>query len=661
MQKQPAHISSFRPTPLLTIAAIAMLFAGCRGCDDGPIDQVNPDFVANPVALSFETCPSVDENGQPVADVFPVRQTFTLENVGRGGAPITFNITGAAAERFKLVEPPESLGALSSVDVTVEFTPVAQGDALATLEIDDGVEDTEIVRVTLVGTGTNLPAQPTMRVSYETAPGTNEFNECVEGVLCQVYFPDTFYGQDSQLKVKIRNLGCPALKVNSLDVERQNLGGGTNIAYFLDDPAVPPSAGNPTLLTIADGTQEMEAVLRFSPDDDGSGDGQRYAIFNIQTNSTQVFQQGDEPGLLKLSLLGLAAAPSVYASPSFCDFTEANDTCGGTKVTTSGNDKMAIFQITNGGNSPIVIESIRFAQPSSGRFTFGMQNPEGQTLQAGQSAPLQVNYTDANTYVIDHIDVVAKTQTGQEAGSARIRVSGGIQPALSTTPASELNFSGVTGNPAVMPLQICNGAGAGTLVLQSVQIIQGNQFFKLNSAPMAGTEVAGGACVNAEVQLTRPVSGGLQAGTLEIKSNDLNYAAGYRVTLLSDVPLDQLPVAVIEGPAGQSNAFSVSLSTLNPKRMTIVGSNSYDPPGTTTPVSEYEWYIGKKPNNAVATITEISSPMGPDIQGMRGNYPDVNINFDPMITGEYRIFLIVYDSAGQKSANTAELRILVNP
>lgn len=666
MQKQHAPNPFFRPTLPLSVAALVLAFSACN-CPGGGTDRVDPDLIAHPVALSFETCPTLDENRQPVADVFPVQQTFKLDNLANAGAPITFNITGAGAERFKLVDPPESIGSFGSVDVTVEFTPVAQGDALATLEIDDGVEDTEVVRVTLVGTGTNLPAQPTMKFSFETAVGTNEFQECVEGLLCQVVFPDTYFGENASLKMKIRNVGCPALKVNSLTIEPSTFGGGTSIAYSLDQPTVPPTVGNPTLLTIADGTQELDAAVRFLPDNDGSGDGQRYAIFTIQTNSTQVFDQGEAPGTMRVLLAGRGSEPAVYATPSFCDFTDDADLCGGNKVPTTGNDRMAVFQVINGGDSEVVIDTIRFAEPFSGRFSFGEQNPQGMTLQAGQSAPLQVHYNDASTYVIDHIEITAMRPGGTpgDAGFARIRISGGVQPALTTAPRIELSFSDVPDRVAVKPLDICNEAGAGDLVLQSVQIVQGafngTTGFRLNSAPAANAVLRGGECVTTEVQLTRPVSGGLQAGTLEIRSNDLAYAAGYRVTLLSELPLDQLPVAHIEGPGGETTAFSVSLASLNPKRMTLIGSKSYDPPGN-GPVAEYRWYIARQPNGpgAAATLTDLETPAGPDIQGMKSaDYAEVNLNFAPDRVGEYRIVLTVFDSAGQKSASDGEIRILV--
>jgi hypothetical protein len=649
----------FRFTFTLPLLALGMAFAACN-CDPGPIQSVRPEFIANPVALSFETCPTQDENGQPVADVYPDRKTFTLENLGRGAGTLQLTLTGAAKDRFRIIDPPETLGALESTELTVEFTPTAQGDATATLEIDDGDPETELFRVTLVGTGTNLPAQPTLKVSYEIAPGSNEFEECQEGLQCQMYFPDTFYGEASALRVKIRNLGCPALKVQGLDVKRLDIGGGTNVAYFLEQPATPPSPVNPTLLTITDGTQETEAVIRFEPDGDESGNGQRYATFTIKTNSPFTIQGEDNPGERRIFLLGLAAEPAVYATPSFCDFSDENDKCGGTKVTTGGNDKAAIFQVTNGGNVPVLIETVRVVAPNSGRFAFGSQNPQGMTLQPAQSAPLQVLYTDAATYVIDHVEVVA-TSSGQNAGTARIRVSGGVQPNLTTTPEQELNFSDVAGQSGVKPVQICNGTGAGTLILTQVSVTDGNQFFKLKSGPAANAEVAQGTCVTAEVEFNRPISGGLQAGTLDIRSNDPRYSAGKLITLLSHVPLDQLPVAVAEGPAGQTNSFSQSLAQLTPKRMTIVGSNSYDPPDN-GPVAEYEWFIGKKPLGAVASLTaSTNTSPTPSIEGVRGNYPTVLLHVDPDKIGEYRIFLKVYDSAGQASSNTSELRILMNP
>ncbi len=645
---------------VLPIAALALAVGACR-CEDPPTDAIRPDVVPSPAALSFEACPSQDENGDAVEDVFADRKTITLTNQANIGAPLTLTLTGAGADRFTLVEPPEAISALGEVEVTVDFLPSAQGDTTATLEIEDGDPETDVVKVTLVGTGTNLPAQPTMQVSFESAPGTNEFEECEEGMLCSPTFPETRFGNTSALKVRVRNVGCPALKITGMQMDSANVGGGTTINFFLEDPVVPPSEENPILLTLADGTQELEALVRFEPSPDENGDGLRSALLRIQTNDPRKDLSEQNAGERTLSLYGTAVQPNLYATPSYCDFTNPDDTCGGTKVNTAGNNKAAVFRISNGGQSDVVIETVRLVGPHGNRFSIGEQNPQGMTITAGGEASLQIDYTDAPTYVTDFVEVIA----ADDMGDTRIRVSGGEQPKLTTDtePSRELNFSSITEQSGTLPVEVCNEAGAGLLVLNGMGIAPANQtqFFKIPSAPPAGTELTGGSCTTVNVQFTRPVSGGLQAATLTIQSNDPRYSAGYGITLLSEAPLNQFPVAVLESLSGQTNQFALSLQQNTQKKVTLVGSNSYDPPNNDM-VDAYQYFIMQKPNLAQTRLTAgAGSDIGdPNIDGVKGDYPQVTLHLDPARTGEYVIRLLVFDASGQQSPHT-DLRILVNP
>lgn len=639
----------------LGVAIAVLAFAACR-CDPPPVQTAPPELRASPAALTFATCPAQDENGQTVEDVFPDRQTFTLENLGRSRADLTWEIRGPGKDRFQIVEETKAteLGASQTSEISVLFTPLAAGDVTAELVIEDGSGDTEEpVIVKLVGTGSDLPAQPTIKISHVDAAGNEtECLESIDGTIdnCLVNWPDTFLDQTSTVNLKIRNLGCPSLKVTDLSVEP--FSSTPVVQFFMEAPAIPPSPSTPVVLNLADGTEEMDVSIRFEPKDDGTNDGQRYAMLKVGSNAAK------SPNSL-ITLFGYASQPAIYATPTFCDFTDTDDTCNGTKVLTSGNNKKAVFQVTNGGNSELTVDSVAFRQPASGRFAFSGENPIGQTIAPGASLPLEVFYTDAPIYVTDLIDITA-TAGGQSAGKATLRVSGGVLPDLYTEPDQRLDFSGATTTTTTKPLQICNGTGAGTLLVNQTLITQGGTFFKVKNPVQTGTEVAAGQCISIDIEYTKPVSGGIQAGSLQIASNDPDYGAPshYLVNLYSEAPLDELPVAVLKNAAGVENSYSVKLSVTGANKQRLHGEDSYDPPNM--PVAKYQWFLGKKPTGAVASIEDPAVP-GTSIDGVIGTVSEAHLELDSTRTGEYRIYLKVFDAAGQASSNVAELKILVNP
>lgn len=650
-----------RRVRLLTGAFIVLALAACDcGRTQGPVGT-HPDLTANPPALSFAACPTLDETGKPVADVFPDTQKFTLDNLGKGTATLTYELRGAGKDQFKITDETkiDALEGSGTAELAVAFTPIAPGDTSAELVIEDGDETTDPIVVNLVGTGSNLPAQPTIKIAYQL-PGTDTFTDCIESFNgqidnCTVNWPDTFIDQTANLKLRVRNEGCPSLKITDLSIEP--FGGATASQFFMEQPATPPSAEAPFVLSIADGTQVLDANIRFEPKEDGTGDGQRYSILRVKSNS-------DKSPESLITLFGYTVAPAIYVTPTFCDFTDASDTCHGTKVPTSGSDKKAIFQVTNGGTTPVLIETVAFRQPTSGRFAIGMSNPLTKIIAPGASEPLEILYTDSPLYVTDIIDITASAM-GQPAGTASVRVSGGVLPCLTTNPAQQLDFSTATESPATLPVEICNGTMAGecgTLLLNSVQVTQGITFFKALNAPAAGTQVASGTCASVNIQFTKPVTGGLQTGTLEVVSNDPDYAApsNYKLNLLSAVPVNQVPVAVLKGPAGQENMFSADLSVLgmNPELL-IHGEDSYDPPGTTTPATQFQFFLAKKPTGATADIVDLQNKTM-SLDGVKGTQDHILLKLDKNIAGEYKIILIVFDSTGQKSQQV-ELKILVNP
>lgn len=639
---------------LATLVA-ALVISACNCERTQPPSGTHPDVVANPVALSFAACPALDENNQPVADVFPDRQTFTLQNLGKSSAALTYTLSGDAKDQFKIVTEPavDSLADGSEAEVAVEFTPQHAGDVTATLTIDDGDDTTNPITVSLVGSGSNLPAQPTIKISYASAPDSTEMTDCQEDVNgqisnCQIYFPDTYLDQTTTLNVKVQNLGCPALKITDISVDSYD---GTSVPqFYMQDPAVPPSEEAPLVLSVA-GETEANLKFRFEPKDDGTFDGQRYAIVNVKSNSPK------SPSAL--TLYGYASQPSLYTTPTFCDFTDDADKCGGFKTATTGGNSSSAFQIVNGGNSDVTITGATLRTPNSGRFVLHADAVVGQTIAPGESIALPVDYTDAATYVTELADITGES-TGMPTNTATIRLSGGVQPHLQVTPAMQLDFSDATTNPATKSIQICNAEGAGVLQITGVQVTQSPLFFSVTKPP-AQTTLNAGECTDVEITFKRPTTGGIQTGTLEIQTNDPSYGppSYFRLNLLSDVPLNQVPVAVLAGPSGQLNGFSVDLSTINPKEVTVDGSGSYDPPGTSTPPTKYYYYLVKTPTNAVAKLTTFNDK-ATSIAGKPITDNKVLLQLDQVKTGLYRVTLVVEDATGQKSSGS-DLDIVVNP
>jgi len=74
----------------------------------------------------------------------------------------------------------------------------------------------------------------------------------------------------------------------------------------------------------ADGSDVLPLTIRFSPHMVPDMNTQRYATLTITTNDPMV-------PTLTLQLYGAGTVPSVYATPTFCNFTDPNDPCGGSR------------------------------------------------------------------------------------------------------------------------------------------------------------------------------------------------------------------------------------------------------------------------------------------------------------------------------------------
>ncbi|MFL5318271.1 MAG: hypothetical protein ACJ790_01345, partial [Myxococcaceae bacterium] len=413
---------------------------------------------------------------------------------------------------------------------------------------------------------------------------------------------------------------------------------------------------------------EMTFDVQFAPIDETTDpqqpdDGQRYAILTITTNDP-VYPT------LDVALTGLGVAPSAYASPTFCNFTDPNDPCGNSPR----QQGKASIKIGNGGQQAIKVKSVQFANGGrAGRFTLTGTSTVGATIAPGSFVSQEVSYTDAPVFVSDDLLIQSTdaVNTSQNAGDVKVTFYGGTLPCLSTEPNDTLSFEDPTTDVTVKDVVIKNGAGCGTLTVDDVVVDQPNPFFSVVDPKIAaGTQVAAGSSVTAKVQFKKPVSGGVQSGVLRVKTNDPAYADPFKViTLYSNAPLNQVPVAVLTGPSGQTGQMVISKAAIplnnGKKLIQVIGTSSYDPtPTGTKPVAKYQFVVTATPTTG--TTFSLTNSANPSETVTAKGVPLLITNdkallaIDDAVIGEYRIALQVIDDSGQKSSNIDTLKIQVN-
>ena len=642
----------------LTVAAALLLSAlGCRNTGTGGL---TPDFSVTPTAVEFRACPTKDEAGNPVMDVFPAEEKVTIRNNAKVSGPIQLSFSGDDKAAFS-VSPTADVTDLVGSDqreVPIRFSPSRKGDLRAELVVDDGAESTAPVKVTLVGVGKNLAANPRLEVAYQNKDALTTYETCQDGLLCQVVFADTLYKEASSLDIKLRNVGCPALKITGLEIVPY--AGSNNLAFFIDAPAVPPSTTTPLIVTESVDNGETTVKVRFAPETDGSNDTQRFAILRVKTNDP-VNPEFD------VSLFGSALAPDLFANPTFCDFT--NGPCG-TKAVGAAT---ATFELKNYGNAAIEIEKVEFASSgngssgSGGRFTIA-GSLVGQTIAPTTGVlNLVVNHTDQPLYVIDQLTITAKVP-GQASGSAGrvvLTVSGGKLPCLETDPVDTLSFQDPQTELSAKEVTIRNknDPNCGELQVGRIAVDPSPFFTLIEPTATVGTRLQAGQSATATIQYKKPVSGGTQAGVMRIPTNDPNFPLNGKVVYLySTAPLNQLPVAVVEGclpsdtacAMAKSVSMSVQLSQLTPKTITITGKSSYDP-GNTAPnaIRQWQFRLVRRPTNASgASLAN---------DGVKIMTNQTVLTLDPAALGLYQVTLLVTDDSGQVSAIASDIKINVNP
>ena len=643
-----------------------MIF-GCNCKPSGPQGTV-PDFVGTPTALSFSACPTRDENNMPVAGVFPDLKKLTINNQGKVSGDLGLSLSGAGAAAFTLgANLPASIDRLSSVEIPISFSPTARGDVRADLTIDDKTDGTPNPVITLIGTGVNLPSQPTL----ETGPQKRDlsgFFTCTSDTPlsdCTLDFPDTLMNQSATLQLKIRNRGCPALKITAINIDGSTTP-GTSDGFTVDSPSTAPSTIAPLVLSTADGTDETTITLRFTATDDGSGSTTQshYAVLTLKSNDPLIGDGAANPA--RLTIQANAIKPEIYVTPTSCNFTNALDRCG--NVARVANK--AKFNVTNSGSTPILISGVRFRSSggttsSNSRFSI-TQSLQGQTIQATNTGFIEVTEVDQPLLVSDQLEIVADIP-GRGVGSGGtvvVSVISGIKPCLTTDPVDQIDFGNPTEELTARTFRIRNGAACGTLVVNSVGVSTQPFFSLIDPLITPNTTVPAGGMLETTVQYRRPASGGMQLADLKVVSNDTDYGAPqYKLLLLrSNAALDQIPNAQITAcqPAqlvndpncvmGAMTAVAFNLSMINPDEITLSGVNSTD----NSLVKEFRFTM-LTPIPGGATTAALAN------NGVRMLTNKTKLTIPAGATGTYRIGLEVWDDRGQKSANTDVITVNIYP
>lgn len=655
--------------------------AGCK-CPRPNIDTARPDLRTNDAmgaalaALDFTACPARSDNDM---DVFPDAEPVVLVNGGKAPAKAKFTFGGSDANAFQLrikggdagaftvVPTPYELDISVQEEVTFEvaFKPRKKGAHSATLTIDDQVAETTMDPVlTLIGVGLDLPAQPTLETGVQLEDGG--FSVCEQGSIftdCELGFPLVQFDTAVTKKIRIKNTGCPALKVTSIKVALDTV--GTESPDFkLISPASPSTAA-PISLNKADGTDMIEATIEFKPTDTGPGNETKSGYVIIDSNDPVNMSPIAAPGVL--SLRGEGLRPALSATPSACDFSRPSDLCG-------NNPKIANrarFTIRNDGNAQVRISEVKFKSTGNasggqnGRFTLAM-NPQDTMINPGNSITLEVIHQDQPLYVIDELQLKSVFVNGNiPSGDVSFALFGGRQPCLDTV--DEVNFNNPMTPMSAQSFFIHNrrrlpdggtdASQCGDLIINQIGIEQ-NQFFTIIDPKIPpGTRIAaGGMPAETAIQYNRPPSGGMQVGKLKILTNDPFYgppAGTKEINIISSAPFDPPPTGILKGciPAqlindpncqfGMESQMTVQLSMITqmPKTLTVSGFDSTDFDGTTMgKPTEYRFQL-LQPFPQGASAMSIT----PNMRGM-ANKAVLSLPG----TGLYRVSMIVWDSRGQQ-------------
>ncbi len=630
-----------------------------------------------PLALDLSACPTLSVSGAPLVGVTPAEGFITIVNPSSGSVSRELSLTGSGAAGFSIVQLfadggtwptalPETLSfAQGTSTLRVLWSPPTRASLGAVLRFDDKNPATSSDEtVTLIGNALQLPDAPTLETGVALPDGG--FTVCDQGSIfvdCELGFPLTQFETAVTKKIRIRNKGCPALKLTSITVGSDTL--GTQSPDFkLISPASPSTAA-PLSLNKADGTDTIEATIEFKPTDTGPGNETKSGFIVVDSNDPVNLAPISAPGVL--SVRGEGLRPAISAVPLSCDYSRQSDTCGNSPKIAG----RARFVLRNDGNAPVRISDVRFKSSGlatsgqNGRFNLAI-NPTGTTINPGLSITLEVTHNDMPLFVIDQLQLKSVFVAGNiPSGDVPFALFGGRQPCLDTigevnfnnpqTPISAQSF--FIGNTRRLADGGTDSSQCGTLVINQVGIDPSPFFSIINPRIAPNTQVPPGMRFETAIQYNRPPSGGMQVAKLKVISNDPFFGPPLgtkEVNIISASAFDPPPIAVLKGcvPAmlindpncsvsGTESQMTVQLSTITqmPKTITVSGFDSTDSDGMT---------IGKPREYRF----QLLSPFPPGASAM-SLAPNTRGMADRAVLtlagpGLYRINLTVWDGRGQQ-------------
>ncbi len=305
--------------------------------------QLNVDFrrlLRSPFVSAVSVVKVGASTPEPEIDVTPASLDFGDVEIGQtADLQITINNDGDADlnvsslsvdnSLFTIETPiaPAVIAPNSSQDVTLRFTPVAEGSQSGTLDIASDDADEAIVSIALDGNGTTPPP---MEPQIEFSPTSLDFG-------------DVEIGQSADLQITVSNSGLADLTVSEIAIEE-----GVFSLNSSNIPAVIPPAGS------------IDVTISFAPDVEGE-------------HATVLIIVSDDPdeGSISYPVDGAGVAPppqepDITLSPLSVDF--GNVAPGGSysQTVTISNDgivdlNVSSFSVTNplfaisSATTPIVI------------------------------------------------------------------------------------------------------------------------------------------------------------------------------------------------------------------------------------------------------------------------------------------------------------------
>ena len=437
-------------------------------------------------------------SGTGVAAQTPVLSFSTASlgfgNVNTGSSSTlteTLTNTGNANVQISSISESGAGFALSGVSTPITLTPNQTTTFSVVFSPSAAGTDSGTVTVNSNATGspTTIALSGTAaQAGLSVSPTSYNFGSIVDG-------------QTKSESFTISNTGTAPLTISQLSV--------TGSAFSASGLTLPTTIA-------AGGTATFSAL--FAPTTAGSLTGS----VSITSNAP------NSPNAVALSGTGTAATVTLSASPANLSFTGIN----------VGSSSSQNVTITNNGNTSVTVSQVTV---SAKDFTAsGMAN--GLALGAGQSAVMHVAFSPtASESVTGNITV-----SSSQGSSAVVTVTGGgVQPALTVTPASA-SFGNVTvGSPSTQTIQLSN-SGTGTLSITQVSAT-GSGFstsslalpitlnagqvssFTVQFAPAAAGAVTGGVAVVSNAPnspATIPLSGtGVAAQTpvLSFSSTSLGF------------------------------------------------------------------------------------------------------------------------------------------